>query len=318
VVAVAMLAITTVIAGCGGQQNSSTESQISPLNKTTETSQAKQVKETGDRALYLTTVDELKGNLGKVIVWDARADKEYNAGHIKGAINAPWQMFAGVTAGNPGDKGWGTLLPADKIADQLGKLGIDTTKEIVVYADPNGWGEDGRIVWMLRMAGISNSKMLDGGWPAWQAADNETSTEAVKLSPTKATIASLDEALNTTTDAIKSNTGKIKVVDARSEKEFTGATDFGEARGGHLPGAINIPFKEVFNNDGTVKSESDLKALFEKAGLKQDDEIVSYCTKGIRSAYLTMLLQMTGFKNAKNYDASFYEWAGDKALTVEE
>lgn len=83
-----------------------------------------------------------------------------------------------------------------------------------------------------------------------------------------------------------------------------------------MPGAINIPYKEVFGDDGRVKSTLELKQLFTKAGLKPEDEIVAYCTKGIRSAHMTLLLRMAGFEQAQNYDASFYEWAGNEKLPL--
>lgn len=267
-------------------------------------------------AADFVSVVDLKANLAGTVVIDARADKDYAAGHIPGSINAIWQLFAKVTAGKPGDKGWGTLMSASDIAAKLGELGVDTTKPIVVVTAPGGWGEDGRIVWMLRMAGIANSKMLDGGYTAWTAAGNETSTDATKLPATKVTIASLDQSWNVTTDEIVAGLKTLKIVDARTEKEYGGAVDFGEARGGHLPGAVNIPFGSQFKDDGTLKSEADLKAMFTAAGLAPTDDIVVYCTKGIRSAHMTLVLRALGFTKARNYDASYYEWAGNKSLQV--
>lgn len=260
---------------------------------------------------------DLNGQLDGTVVIDARADKDYAAGHIPGAINAIWQLFAKVAEGKPGDKDWGTLNSAADIAAKLGELGVDTAKPIVVYTAPGGWGEDGRIVWMLRMAGFSNTKMLDGGYGAWTAAGYEVSTEPVKATPTTVTIASLDQSLNATTDEVSAGLGTLKIVDARSEKEYGGATDFGEARGGHLPGAINVPFGSIFNDDGTIKSEADLKAMFTGAGIAPTDDIVVYCTKGIRSAHMALVLRAIGYEKARNYDASYYEWAGNTSLKVE-
>jgi len=264
---------------------------------------------------FITAAD-LKANLAGTVVIDARADKDFAAGHIPGSINAIWQLFAKVAPGKPGDKDWGTLNTAAEIAAKLGELGVDTTKPIVVLTAPGGWGEDGRIVWMLRMAGFSNSKMLDGGYAAWTAAGNEVSTDPTKVTPTTVTIASLDQGLNVTTDEIVAGLKTLKIIDARTEKEFGGAVDFGEARGGHLPGAINIPFGSQFNDDGTLKSEADLKALFTAAGISPTDDIVVHCTKGIRSAHMTLVLRALGYSKARNWDASFYEWAGNKTLEV--
>jgi thiosulfate/3-mercaptopyruvate sulfurtransferase len=297
-----------LFAGC----TTATTTTTTPTGTTTETPKPA----ASALAAYFVSAADLKANLAGTIVIDARADKDYAAGHIPGSINAIWQAFAKVTAGKPGDKGWGTLNTPAEIAKTLGDLGVDTSKPIVVVTAPGGWGEDGRIVWMLRMAGITNSRMLDGGYTAWTAAGYEVSTDATKLPATTVTIASLDQSWNVTTDEIVAGLSTLKIIDARTVKEYNGAVDFGEARGGHVPGAINIPFGTQFNDDGKIKSESDLKALFTAAGISPTDNIVVYCTKGIRSAHMTLVLRALGYNSARNYDASYYEWAGNKTLQV--
>jgi thiosulfate/3-mercaptopyruvate sulfurtransferase len=300
--ALAALLLIASLAGCANTRNSNTSTGNTAIDNA--------------KSAYFVNVSWLKDNLGSVILVDARTADEYKKGHLPGAVNAPWQEFANVT-GKPGQPDWGTLLPKDKLAEKMGSFGIDGKKAVIVYADPKGWGEDGRIVWMLRMAGVADSKMLDGGWKAWKDANYETSADTQTTTPVNFSINNLDESLNASTEWIAENISKIKVVDSRSEKEYGGATDYGEARGGHLPGAINIPFENVFNSDGTVKSTDELKALFEKAGLKPGDEIVTYCTKGIRSSHMSLLLRMAGFDKTRNYDASFYSWAGNSSLKVD-
>lgn len=107
----------------------------------------------------------LKANLASVVVIDARPEKDYRAGHVPGAACAPWQKFAQMQ-GKPGDLGWGVLLPKEDLAARIGALGIDGKKPVVVYAEPPGWGEDGRFAWMARMAGVREVKILDGGFGA--------------------------------------------------------------------------------------------------------------------------------------------------------
>lgn len=304
---ISMLIFTVI--GCGSNTGSAPSEEKA-------TSQGQSTEENAKKEELFASVSWLKENRKNVVILDARPEDQYKSGHILGASNAYWQMFANMN-GNPGDPGWGTLLPKDKLAEKIGALGINADKEVVVYGAPSGWGEDGRIVWMLRMVGVKNSKMLDGGWPAWQAAGGEAAKDIPAVKPVEFKISGLDESLNTTTDWIKANMSGIKLIDARSKKEFDGATDYGEKRGGHLPGAINLPFNEVFKDDGTLKSISELKDQFTKAGLKPEDDIVVYCTKGIRSAHETLILRMLGFEKAKNWDASYYEWAGNKDLPVE-
>lgn len=267
------------------------------------------------KSAYFVDVTWLKEHSDQVLILDARGEAEYNKGHISGALNSPWQMFANMNA-QPGQPGWGTLLDQKELATKLGALGIDGKKIIIVYADPKGWGEDGRIVWMLRMAGLQNSKMLDGGWKTWAAGKNAVTKDVPVVHATTLAISSLDQEFNATTEWILGNKSKIKIVDSRSRKEYDGATDFGESRGGHLPQAALISFTDTFNSDGTVKSTEDLKKLFSAAGLQPDNEIVTYCTAGIRSAHMALLLRMAGYDKARNYDASFYEWAGKSSLEV--
>ena len=237
-----------------------------------------------------------------------------------------WQTFAAVSPGSPGDPGWGVLKSAAEIGTLLGNLGIDATKEVAVYADaPNGWGEDGRIVWMLRMAGVTNARMLDGGYKAWLAGGYAISANIPTPIATPFALFRLDGTYTVDKTWIVANMGKsdVKIVDARAADEYAGAIKYGEKRGGHIPGAINLPFDTALfvnvggNITGFFKSPEQLDALFSAAGLKKSDTIVSYCTKGIRSAMMTMALRMAGYTKAVNYDASFYEWAGDASLPVQ-
>ena len=273
----------------------------------------------------ITFAGILTGNLTTAIVLDARPAADYAAGHIPGAINVMWQTFATVASGAPGDANWGVLKPAAEIGTLLGDLGIDGSREVVVYAGaPNGWGEDGRIVWMLRMAGITRAKILNGGYQAWLNGGNTVNATPVVPVPTPFTLTSLDSGYTVDKAWIVANKlrSDVKIVDARGADEYAGAVKYGEKRGGHIPGAISLPFDQaLFVNSaplpGFFKTPEQLEATFSAIGLKKTDFIVSYCTKGIRSAEMTMALRMAGYINAVNYDASYYEWSGDTTLPVQ-
>lgn len=267
----------------------------------------------------LVSPDWLKDNLNtNTVIIDARDEKSYRANHIPGAINSGWQPFTDMEAKQPGDKGWGTLLEKSRLSEVISKYGIDDSKTVVIYsAAPKGWGDDGRISWTLKVAGLKNVKILNGGWKTWESKGYPTSMDVPVPTATNFTISTIDESLNTTTEYIKQNLDTIKIIDAREAKEYNGATDFGEKRGGHIPNAINITWSKVLNVDGTLKDQKALEELFTSYGITKDDEIVSYCTKGIRSGYLTLILRMAGYDKAKNYDASFYEWSGDSSLPIE-
>lgn len=303
---VAALVLSLGLVGCGAK--GSTPEPTTP---------AEEPAVSANRADILVTVEELAANADQYFIIDARGAEAYEAGHVPGAINLPWQPLASVGVGAAGDDNWGTLLSADEIGAVLGGAGVDTNKTIVVYSDPTGWGEDGRIMWTLASVGITNVRMLDGGYPKW-AASQEVSTDAVTAPATTVSVSpELDASFNVTTDYIQQNLDSLLIIDVRSAKEYEGATDFGEKRGGHLPGAINIEFASFFNEDGTVKEAADIEKMLTDAGASKDKEVVFYCTKGIRSGFATMVSRWLGFENARNYDASYYTWAGNADLPLE-
>jgi len=303
-----LMLLTVVLAmmlGAAGCSNTNTGS----------TSNTKTITLDKEMESYYVTPDWLKQNLDKVVIIDARAAKEYSAGHVKGAVNITWQMLSNMAV-KQGEANWGVILPQAELEAKLSSLGIDGSKTVIVYNDPAGLGEEGRVLWSLRVAGIENSKMLDGGYPAWTAAKGDTATDASTLTAVSFKIMNPQyDALMTTTDYVKANKDKIKLVDTRSTEEYNGSTNHGENYNGtkalgHIEGAISLPYSQLYNDDGTIKSVADLKALFESKGLKPEDEIVTYCTVGIRSGFTAEILRMCGYTNVKNYNGSFSEWAG--------
>ncbi len=261
-------------------------------------------------------VEELKA-LPDAVILDARRAQDYAAGHLPGAVHVTWQSLADMN-GKPGDTGWGTLLPPEQLAAAIGALGVSNDSHVVIYsASPAGWGEDGRIAWTLRSAGLEKVSILDGGIEAWRRAGGEISTEAIAPQPAQFTLAAPDVSLSVDKEGVKASLATARIIDSRSPEEFAGAQKYGEARGGHLPGAINIPWTRVFNENGTLLDPATLAAQMRQAGISPEDEIIAYCTAGIRSAHLVLALREAGFAKARNYDASFHEWAGDSALPLE-
>ena len=256
----------------------------------------------------------LKENLNSVIVIDANAPDAYANGHIPGAINIAWPMLSNM-APKQSEIGWGVVLGKNELGAKIASFGIDGTKTIVVYNDPKGLGEEGRVFWMFKIAGINDVRMLNGGIPAWKKSGGEISKEAAKVTPSNFKIASYDESRIATTDYVKANLKKIKLIDTRSNDEYNGVSNHGENyKGnkalGHIPGAIHIQYSDLYNLDGKIKNNRDLTAIFEKDGIKKGDEIITYCTVGIRSGFVSEILRMIGYPTAKNYNASFSEWAG--------
>ena len=296
---IGLLALVSLgLAGCGGGDDKA---------DTAKSTEKEAAAFTGE---YIVDAAYVKKNLDDIILIDARGEEEANKGTIKGATAIGWQNLASVEEGASGDENWGLVLEPAELSKRLGEKGIAKDKEVVLFAGAQkGWGDDGRIAWELLAAGYQDVKMVDGGFAALKKAGLKTDIESTKLDPVDIKIDSIDQEHIIRTDELKKDYEDYKVVDVREDKEYNGEILYGEAKGGHLPDAIHIRFTKLFQKNGMLKSKADLTKLFEDAGLAKEDKIVTYCTAGIRSAYMELIMEMCGFKQVKNYDGSYYRWA---------
>ena len=213
---------------------------------------------------YVVTADYVKENLDDIIIVDARGEDEAKKGTVKGAVATTWQYLATCEDGEAGDANWGCILDTKRLSERLGELGLAKDKEIVLFSNAEkGWGEDGRIAWELIAAGYEDVKIVDGGIKALKAAGVETVKGAAEPKPVSVEIDSIDETHVINTDELKEIYDDCKIVDTRTDKEYNGKTMYGEANGGHLPGAIQIRYTDLFNSDSTLKSNEDLTKMFE-------------------------------------------------------
>lgn len=264
---------------------------------------------------YVVNADYVKENIDDIVLIDARGDEAAAKGTIKGAVPVMWQYLATCEDGAAGDENWGCILDIKRLNERLGEKGIAQDKEIVLFASgADGWGDDGRIAWELLAAGYEDVKMVDGGFDALKKAGLETEKGGAKPEAVEVNVESIDETHIINTEELKANYDDYKIVDVRADKEWDGKTLYGEANGGRLPGAIHIRFTDLFNSDGTLKSNEDITKMFEDAGITKEDKIVTYCTAGIRSGYMQLILEMCGFENTQNYDESFYRWCAVEKL----
>ncbi len=265
---------------------------------------------------YMVSPQYVADNLDDIILIDARGEAAQSE-TIKGATILAWQYLATCEDGAPGDENWGVILDTQRLSERLGEKGIDPAKEIVIFASSqDGWGDDGRIAWELLAAGYENVKLVDGGFDMLKAAGLETQEGETVYDPVEVNIETIDEEHVINTDELLEIYDEVKIVDVRALEEYEGATLYGEANGGHLPGAIHIDFVDLFQENGNLKSNAELEELFAQAGLSKDDEIVCYCTAGIRSAYMQLVLEMLGYENTQNYDESFYRWCVEQEVQV--
>ncbi len=258
---------------------------------------------------YIVDAQYVVDNIDNILLIDARGADAANGETVDGAIAIAWQYLSTAEDGAPGDANWGCILDVERLSARLSEQGIGMDDEIVLFASSQaGWGDDGRIAWELIAAGYDNVKMVDGGFAALKAAGLETTKGGATPTPVEVIVTEIDETHVINTDELVDNYDEYVIVDVRATDEYEGATLYGEAKGGHLPGAISIEFADLFQESGLLKSNAEIMQLFSDAGLNTDDAIVTYCTAGIRSAYMQLIMEMLGFENTQNYDESFYRW----------
>jgi thiosulfate/3-mercaptopyruvate sulfurtransferase len=241
------------------------------------------------------------------LLLDSRDESLRAALPIDGAVAVTWQSFTEPELPNKGK-----LLADDAVlTERLRTLGVSASNPVVVIADSqNGWGEDGRIVWTLRSLGHEQAFLVNGGVAALLA-DGPVTVAAVE--PGDFTVARTD-AYAVTKEELRADLGKADVVilDTREPREFAGETPYGESRGGHVPGAKPLFYKDLVGADGKVLEGDALKARLSALGVGPDTQVVSYCTGGIRSGFVTAVLRNAGI-DAKNYSGSMWEWSAAPA-----
>lgn len=298
-IAFAMLVLSaSVLAGCGQKE---TKSQDSDTKQNEDCFTGEWIV---DAEYAISRVDQ-----EDTLFVDSRGEKQAILGTVKGAIATTWQDWC-ITEGKAGDEKWGCIQEPEDLEVTLGNLGISKEKEIILIGETStGWGDDARLLWELRAAGYTNVKMVDGGYVRLKECGVPTQFLASRPEKAEVKIDEIDETHVMTTEKLQANYDDYKIVDVRTDEEYNGEILYEEAQGGHLPGAIHIRYTDLFREDGRLKSNTELTEMFEAAGLAKDDAIVTYCTGGIRSAYMQLVLEMCGFENSYNYDQSFWRWA---------
>lgn len=267
------------------------------------------------RGDVLVSTDWVQKHLGRITLIDVRDPKPYAEGHLPGAINAKWKAFSDPAARHPGN------LDPDprRLADKLGAMGIASEAQVVIYADPrNTWGEEGRMFWMLEYLGHKRVAIMDGGWPKWQAEQRLTLPGVVKGEPAAFTPAPVPERIIGWAELRKRlDDPKLRLIDARTAGEYGGETPYGEARGGHVPGAVHLPWESLLDANGVLRPRPELEAALKAKGIGPEQDNVSYCTGGVRSGFVYFVLRHLGWPRQRNYDGSMWEWASHPELPLE-
>jgi thiosulfate/3-mercaptopyruvate sulfurtransferase len=233
--------------------------------------------------------------------------KSYAAGHIPGAVFFDIDAIADRTSGLP------HMLPApDAFAEAAGALGLRRDLHTVVY-DAQGIFSAPRVWWTLRTMGFPEVFVLDGGLKTWRAEGRPVETATPH--PAATTIEpAFDPSLVRDLESIRATleAHDAQVIDARPGPRFRAEVPEPRAdlRGGHMPGALNVPFGELINPDGTMKAGAELRAAFQAGGVDLDQPMVTTCGSGVSAAVLALALARLGREDVAVYDGSWTEWGG--------
>jgi thiosulfate/3-mercaptopyruvate sulfurtransferase len=250
----------------------------------------------------------------------------YELGHVPGAIKIDWHE-------DLQDAHDRDFIDADGFNALMSKLGISRDTTVVFYGDKNNWWA-AYAYWFFKYMGHDNVKIMDGGRRKWEEEGREMSRETPRREATQYTGAAVREELRAYRDDVLKHIGyegRKKVgeggplVDVRSPGEFSGELlhmpDYpqeGAMRGGHIPGASNIPWAQAVAEDGTFKPADQLRELYEGKGITADAEVVVYCRIGERSSHTWFVLhELLGYPNVRNYDGSWTEWGNVIGVPIE-
>lgn len=263
------------------------------------------------------TLQENLGRPGLVII-DVRGSAAYEfGGHIPGAVHTTWHEYSDPNAVPKG------LLNPDlgRIEKTLRQLGISQESDVVIYSNPfDNWGDEGRMFWMLEYLGHQKLRILDGGWVKWTGEKRPfehgpvtAAAGTFKAQPVKG----LTIAREPLKDIVRGPHPQTAILDARSLEEYVGKEVPGIPRPGHIPSAIHVAWNVFLNKDATVKDLGVIREMLDAKGIRRDQELICYCTGGVRSSWLYFILRLAGYPKVRNYPGSWWEWSRDFACPVE-
>jgi thiosulfate/3-mercaptopyruvate sulfurtransferase len=242
----------------------------------------------------------------QIVLIDAREKSKYLKSHIQNAHSLTWEELS-----LPDLPLKGNLLPTSELVSIFEEHGISNETQVLIYGDPlDGWGEEGRIAWTLRSLGHKNTFIVDGGFPILIKHGIKT-TKDIPPKPKRGKFINTPTKIYTADiQSVQKSLYSKNVVflDTREEREYVGGVPYGEARGGHLPGAKHLHYRDLLDKSGKILSKESIFAILKQKGIDKNSKIINYCTGGIRSGWVTAVLTSRGF-NAENYPGSMWEWS---------
>jgi thiosulfate/3-mercaptopyruvate sulfurtransferase len=243
----------------------------------------------------------------------------YEQGHIEGAVGWNWQsqLQDGVRR---------DLIDRREFEQLLGESGISNEDTVILYGDNNNWFAAWAF-WQLKLYGHRDARIMNGGRKKWLEEKRPVTTAAPKIVPTQYRAQEPEASIRATRElifAVLDGRHNAHLVDVRSPDEFTGKivappgmTETAQ-RGGHIPGAKNIPWSLAVREDGTFKPAEELRELYNSRGVLLNQEAIAYCRIGERSSHTWFVLKyLLGFEKVRNYDGSWTEWGNLVGAPIE-
>ena len=237
----------------------------------------------------------------------------YEMGHVPGAVLYDWKKDINDPLARD-------ILSQSALTQLLHRTGVNPDTTLVLYGDFNNWFA-AFAFWVFKYYGIPDVRILNGGRKKWISEDRPLTKEAPSVPAGSLAAKAPDEHLRAYLEDVRSALPEVKghrmgLVDVRGPKEFTGEVtappeypNEHAQRGGHIPGAVNVPWAQAVKDDGTFKSHEELVALYRAKGITAEHPVITYCRIGERSSHTWFVLRyLLGFHNVRNYDGSWTEW----------
>ena len=243
----------------------------------------------------------------------------YEQGHIAGAVAWNWksQLQDNVSR---------DIVSQSEMEELLGQSGIDNDTTVILYGDNNNWFASWAF-WQMKYYGHQDVRLMNGGRAKWVAEDRPLTTDASSPAAKSYSAGAPDESIRAYREQVLSavQSGNIALVDVRSPAEFSGELlapehlpQEGSQRGGHIPGAANVPWATAVAEDGTFKSADELAAIYGGKGVDGGKETIAYCRIGERSSHTWFVLsRLLGYDNVRNYDGSWTEYGSIVRAPIE-
>jgi thiosulfate/3-mercaptopyruvate sulfurtransferase len=242
----------------------------------------------------------------------------YREGHIPGAVALDWQSDLRDTAVFD-------VTPTEEFGRLLGSLGTTRDSTVVLYGDTQNWFA-AYAYWLLAYYGHPDIRLLDGGRDYWVTSGRDLTRDVPAVSTREYTVDGSDQSIRIDREGVLAAIeDDVWLIDVRSPAEFRGEIlsppgwNEGVQRGGHIPGAINVPWSRVVQSDGRFRPHAEMRGVFTDRGITRDDDIVVYCRIGERSSLTWVALhELLGFDSVRHYYGSWVEWGNTVGAPVAE